>query len=434
MALWVVDFLRQVRDGAALDEATLQAFVQQAASGEVPDYQVSAFLMAVYQRGLRPEATRALTLAMRDSGHVISLGEVPGRKVDKHSTGGVGDKISLHLAPWVAACGVYVPMVAGRGLGHTGGTLDKLESITGLRTALELDEFSRHVLEQGACIMGQTSALAPADRKFYALRDVTATVESIPLITASILAKKLAEGIDALVLDVKVGRGAFMKDEAHARALAQSLVEVGRSAGLGVRALLTRMDAPLGRTIGNALEVRECIEVLRGEGPDDVVELTMALGAHMLMLAGRAADEHEARDQLRSARESGAALERFRGMVQAQGGDVGYVDDPSRLPWSRSRTELLAPATGYLTAIDGYRLGHGAVALGAGRSKADEPIDPAVGLQLVHQVGAAVRAGEPVAIVHHNAPVAPQLLAEMASAFRVGPQAPPAQSVVMQVI
>ena len=434
MALWVVDFLRQVRDGAALDEATLQAFVQQAAKGEVPDYQVSAFLMAVYQRGLRPEATRALTLAMRDSGHVISLGEVPGRKVDKHSTGGVGDKISLHLAPWVAACGVYVPMVAGRGLGHTGGTLDKLESIPGLRTALELDDFARIVLEQGACIMGQTSQLAPADRKFYALRDVTATVESIPLITASILAKKLAEGIDALVLDVKVGRGAFMKDEAQARALAESLVEVGRRAGLGVRALLTRMDAPLGLTIGNALEVRECIEVLRGGGPDDVVELTMALGAHMLMLAGRAADEHEARCQLRSARESGAALERFRGMVRAQGGDVDYVDDPSRLPWSQSRTELLAPATGYLTAIDGYRLGHGAVALGAGRSKANEPVDSAVGLQLLHQVGAAVRAGEPVAVVHHNAPVAPRLLADMAAAFSVGPEAPAVQSVVMQVI
>jgi len=425
MTMRVVDLLRCVRDGDPVSAAELKAFIDGVGRGEVPDYQAAAFCMAVFLKGLSDELTVALTLAMRDSGEVIDLSGVPGIKVDKHSTGGVGDKISLPLAPLVAANGVPVPMISGRGLGHTGGTLDKLESIPGFRVDLDVERFRQLVGELGVCLIGQTGDVAPADKKLYALRDVTATVESIPLITGSILSKKLAEGIDALVLDVKVGRGAFMKTEASARALAESLVRVGTGAGLKVRALMTRMEEPLGRTIGNALEVREAIDILRGKGPADTTEITYALGAEMLCLGGVAKDSAEGRRKMEEAVASGAGLAKFRDLVEAQGGDPKAIDDPDRLPTAKKTTEVGAAAGGYVTEIDAYALGLAGMRLGAGRSKAEDPIDPAVGLEVLKSVGDEVNKGEAVARLHHNGGPAPDsVITNVRTAFSVGPSAP----------
>ena len=425
MTMRVVDLLRCVRDGDPVSAAELKAFIDGVGRGEVPDYQAAAFCMAVFLKGLSDELTVALTLAMRDSGEVIDLSGVPGIKVDKHSTGGVGDKISLPLAPLVAANGVPVPMISGRGLGHTGGTLDKLESIPGFRVDLDVERFRQLVGELGVCLIGQTGDVAPADKKLYALRDVTATVESIPLITGSILSKKLAEGIDALVLDVKVGRGAFMKTEASARALAESLVRVGTGAGLKVRALMTRMEEPLGRTIGNALEVREAIDILRGNGPADTTEITYALGAEMLCLGGVAKDSAEGRRKMEEAVASGAGLAKFRELVEAQGGDPKAIDDPDRLPTAKKTTEVGAAAGGYVTEIDAYALGLAGMRLGAGRSKAEDPIDPAVGLEVLKSVGDEVNKGEAVARLHHNGGPAPDsVITNVRTAFSVGPSAP----------
>ena len=397
-----VDLLRCVRDGAEVSGADLRAFVQGISSGSIPDYQASAFLMAVYQRGLSPDSITALTLAMRDSGQVIDLRHVPGIKVDKHSTGGVGDKISLPLAPLVAACGVPVPMVSGRGLGHTGGTLDKLQSIPGFRIDFGIERFRDTVRRVGVCLMGQTGDLAPADKKLYALRDVTATVESIPLITASILAKKLAEGIDALVLDVKVGRGAFMKDLASARQLAESLVRVGQGAGLRMRALLTRMEEPLGSTIGNALEVRESIAILRGHGPADTTDLTLALAAEMLHLGGVAPSVAAARAQAEAALRDGRALAKFAEVIEAHEGNPRVIDDPSLLPQAPQRSEICAARSGRVQSMDSFALGMVAMRLGAGRERAEDTVDPAVGIELLCAVGDSVQAGQAMARVHHR--------------------------------
>ncbi|MBI5510968.1 MAG: thymidine phosphorylase [Deltaproteobacteria bacterium] len=400
----VVDFLRALRDGEPLSAADLRTFVSGVAAGTIPDYQATAFLMAVFLKGLSDELTVALTLAMRDSGSVLDLADIPGIKVDKHSTGGVGDKLSLPLAPLVAACGVPIPMISGRGLGHTGGTLDKLEAIPGFRVDLATERFKALVRRIGVCLIGQTGDIAPADKKLYALRDVTATVESVPLITASILSKKLAEGIDALVLDVKVGRGAFMKTEKDARRLAKSLVAVGTGAGLKVRALLTRMEEPLGRMIGNALEVRESIDILRGCGPKDTTELTFALGVEMLLLGKKATNAKAARTMLEAAVRSGAGLAKLEAIIEAQHGDPKVVADPERLPTARQRTPVGAANKGYLKAIDSFALGLAAMRLGAGRSKAEDEIDPAVGIELLHQVGDPVAKNEPMAVIHHNQP------------------------------
>ena len=396
-----VDLLRRVRDGLPLGPADLNAFVRGVTDGAIPDYQIAAFLMAVYFKGLSDEATVALTIAMRDSGRVIDLGDVAGIKVDKHSTGGVGDKISLPLAPLVAACGVPVPMVSGRGLGHTGGTLDKLESIPGFRVDLGCERFRELMGSLGVCMIGQTADLAPADKKLYALRDVTATVESIPLITSSILSKKLAAGIDALVLDVKVGSGAFMKDLRLARLLAESLVRVGTGAGLKIRALLTRMEEPLGFMIGNALEVRESIAILRGQGPADTTELTYELGAEMLVLGKAASSLLAARQKLTAAVASGAGLELFGRLIEAQHGDRRVIDDPARLPTAPQRTPVTARRSGFVASIDAFALGMAAVHLGAGRTRAEDPVDPRVGFELRIRRGQSVRAGDELAIVHH---------------------------------
>jgi pyrimidine-nucleoside phosphorylase len=389
----LVELIAAKRDGGSLTEDEIRRVIASFSDGTLADYQMAAFLMAVFFRGLDDAETVALTQAMLHSGTVIDLGNVPGVKVDKHSTGGVGDKVSICLAPLVAACGVPVPMVSGRGLGHTGGTLDKLEAIPGFRTDLSVDDFKRIVGAVGTCMIGQTKEIAPADKRIYALRDVTATVESIPLIVASILSKKLAEGIDALVLDVKVGRGAFMKDEKHARALAEKLVSVGTRAGKKVVGVLTRMDVPLGRSVGNATETREAFEVLHGKGPRDLVDCTLALGSEMLVLGGKAADRKEGIAKLKDAIGSGSAIRVMEKMVEAQHGDPKVVADPSLLAAAPVEVPVLAPHEGVITDIDALAIGLAGVAMGAGRTRADQKVDPAVGIDVEAKPGTPVEPG-----------------------------------------
>jgi pyrimidine-nucleoside phosphorylase len=423
-----VELIARKRNGHALSKEQIERLVRELMDGSLADYQVSALLMAVYFRGMTDEETVALTQAMLRSGDEIDLSDVPGVKVDKHSTGGVGDKVSICLAPLVAACGVPVPMVSGRGLGHSGGTLDKLEAIPGFDVALDVETFRRIVRDVGCCMIGQTARIAPADKKMYALRDVTATIESIPLIVASILSKKLAEGIDALVLDVKVGRGAFMKTRTDARALAEALVRVGTAAGKRVTALLTDMDAPLGRAIGNASETREAIEVLHGRGPADLVECTLALGSEMLRLGGVARSDGEAREAMRAALANGAAARTMERMIEAQGGDPRVVAEPARLAVADVVTEIRAPADGYVTRIDALEIGLAAVALGAGRTRADQAVDHAVGIEIDAPRGAGVRRGDLLARIHSRAASAGAKIAgRVASAFSVeeGPPAIP---------
>ncbi|HKB89527.1 MAG TPA: thymidine phosphorylase [Opitutaceae bacterium] len=390
------------RDGATLTKEEIFAFVRGATDGSWADYQLSALLMAIFLRGMSAEETAQYTDAMMHSGVVADLSSLRMAKVDKHSTGGVGDKISLHLAPMIAACGVAVPMISGRGLGHSGGTLDKLEAIPGFRVGLSLPEYRAQLEKIGLAMIGQTKELAPADKKLYALRDVTATVESIPLICGSILAKKLAEGIDALVLDVKFGRGAFMKDKAKARELASALISVTKAMNKPTRAVLTAMDQPLGKAVGNGLEVIESIDCLRGGGPGDTMEVTYALGEQMLLLSHAAASMEEAREKLRKSIVSGAALEKFKQMILAQGGDARVVDDTNRLPRARLTTVLKSPRAGFVTDVDAMGVALAALRLGAGRARAEDRIDPAVGVSDLVKVGQSVGAGEPLCVVHAN--------------------------------
>jgi pyrimidine-nucleoside phosphorylase len=416
------------RDGQVLSRDEIAAFVRGATDGSWADYQLSALLMAIYLRGMSPEETAHYTDAMMRSGVVADLAAVPGIKVDKHSTGGVGDKVSIPLAPIVVACGVPVPMISGRGLGHSGGTLDKLESIPGFRTDLSLDDYRAQVAKVGCALIGQTRDLAPADKKLYALRDVTATVECIPLICSSILSKKLAEGIDALVLDVKFGRGAFMKTKADARQLAAALVAVGRAGGKQVRALLTAMHEPLGRTVGNALEVTESIACLRGEGPADLWQVTQALGAQMLMLGGVAANIAEAEEKLQEAVSSGRALAKFREIIIAQGGDGRVVDEPSRLPQARHQVPLAATADGHVADVDAMGVALAALRLGAGRARAEDKVDPAVGVSGLVKMGERISAGSPLCVIHANdATALAEAQAMLAKAIVVGnePGVPP---------
>ena len=392
------------RDGRELTRGEIAAFVRGATEGSWADYQLAALLMAIFLRGMSAAERVALTEAMMRSGVVADLSHVPGVKVDKHSTGGVGDKVSLPLAAMVAACGVPVPMISGRGLGHTGGTLDKLESIPGFRVGLSLAEYAAQVGRVGCALIGQTRDLAPADKKLYALRDVTATVECLPLICASIMSKKMAEGIDALVLDVKVGRGAFMKTLPEARALAEAMCEIGRAMGRPTRALLTRMEQPLGRAVGNAVEVAESIACLRGEpGAEDLMEVTYALGAEMLLLGRAAADPGEARAKLENAIRSGAALEKFREIVDAQGGDPRVCDDPAAvLPRAKFAVEARAARAGHVAEVDAMAVALGALRLGAGRVKAEDDVDHAVGFTRLAKVGERVEAGAVLGVAHAN--------------------------------
>ncbi len=419
-----VDFIRRKRDGGRHDAAEIRGFIDDFIAGLVPDYQMSAWLMAALLQGLDDSETVALTEAMLHSGRVLEMKSVKAPKIDKHSTGGVGDKVSLCLAPLVAACGVAVPMISGRGLGHTGGTLDKLEAIAGYDVSLDSKSFERVVRQVGASMIGQTPDLAPADRRIYALRDVTATVEAIPLIVASILSKKLAEGIDGLVLDVKVGRGAFMRDVASARKLARALVKVGTGAKKKVRAVITDMSAPLGRTIGNALETREAIDVLRGAGPADTVEITLALGSEMLVLGGVHETGRRARLALEQAIETGRGLERFERMVEAHGGDAGVVRDPSKLPRAPITLDVRSPASGFVQECDALELGLLGVAIGAGRTRADQDIDPAVGIELLRVRGERAKKGEPLARLHLGSRKGAQAFAARArAAFKIGQRA-----------
>jgi len=401
-----VQLIRKKRDGGALDDAEIRAFITGITDGSIPDYQAAAMLMAIFFQGLSAGELAAWTDAMTHSGDVIDLSQIARAKIDKHSTGGVGDKISIPLAPAVAACGVAVPMVSGRGLGHTGGTLDKLASIPGFRIDLSLAQFAAQVDQIGACLIGQTERIAPADKRLYALRDVTATIESLPMIASSIMSKKLAEGIDGLVLDCKVGRGAFMKTLERARELCGLIRGIGQRAGKRVTCVLTEMTQPIGRTIGNALEIRESIEVLRGGGPRDTRELTHVLGGEMLVLGGVARDPAEGAARIERALGDGSALEVFRKLVAAQGGDPRVCDSPgSVLPRPAHRDELALPP-GRVVAIDVEALGIAALLLGAGRRTTDDRIDPAAGLVVDAYQGELIEPGAPPQIIlcHSLAP------------------------------
>ncbi|WP_419163239.1 thymidine phosphorylase [Candidatus Palauibacter sp.] len=391
--------IEKKRDGGHLAPDELEALLHAYMEGGLADYQMSAFLMAAFIRGLDPDELATLTRAIIDSGTRLQFDEVGGPVVDKHSTGGVGDKVSLVLAPLLAEAGLRVPMMSGRGLGHTGGTLDKLEAIPGFEVSVDLDRF-REILDRVGCAMiGQTKEIAPLDGRLYALRDVTGTVPSPPLIAASIVSKKVAEGIGALVLDVKCGRGAFMTDETRARGLARTMVDLAAAEGVRATALLTAMDAPLGCMVGNALEVREAIETLRGGGPTDLREVTLALGAELLVSVDRATDVQDARTRLAAMLESGAALGRFARLIEAQGGDPRVADDPDRLPSAPVRAPFGAPGSGWLD-IHAGRVGLASVELGAGRQRIEDAVDPTVGFEFHRVAGDRVSEGETLVTIH----------------------------------
>ena len=430
-----VDLIRKTRDGRSLERGEIEALVSGVTDGSIPDYQAAAWLMAVVLKGLRAEEVAWLTDAMARSGDRLDWSGLDGPTVDKHSTGGVGDKTSLALAPIVAACGAFVPMMSGRGLGHTGGTLDKLEAIPGLRTKLPVEAFRRIVGQVGCAIVGQTPEIAPADGRFYALRDVTATVESLGLITASIMSKKIAEGVSALVLDVKCGRGAFMKTDEAARELAAALVQAGRAAGVRTEAVVSRMETPLGRAVGNALEVAEAVALLRSEGPHDLRTLVEVLAVRMVLLAGLATSDAEAEQRVARALASGEALDRFRRMVQAQGGDPRVVDDPVRLPSASHRHTVRARRSGFVTAIDAERCGLAALQLGAGRARVDDAIDPGVGLEVLSPVGTTVSTGDAVLLLHHrNGRGLDEALALLQQAVVVDEVASPPRPLVLSTV
>ena len=396
-----VELIKAKRDGHVLAAAELRGFIAGVTDGSLPDYQVAAMLMAIFFRGLDDAELAAWADAMTRSGDILDLAAITRPKIDKHSTGGVGDKISIPLAPAAAACGLAVPMISGRGLGHTGGTLDKLQSIPGFRVDLDETAFVRQLAALGTCLIGQTERVAPADRRLYALRDVTGTIESIPLIASSIMSKKLAAGIDGLVLDIKVGHGAFMKDVARARELGVAMRAIGAAAGTEVTCVLTDMDAPIGRTVGNALEILESIECLRGGGPADTRELTVVLGGEMLVLGGLAADPAAGQAAIARALDDGSALACFRKVVEAQGGDPAVCDRPEAvLPRARRQVPITAPHAGRVASIAAEDVGMAALVLGAGRRKKEDAIDPGAGFELLARVGDRVDAGQPLAILH----------------------------------
>lgn len=396
------DVIYKKRMGEELTRAEIEFLVKGFTAGEIPDYQMAAWAMAVCLRGMTARETADLTMAMAHSGDVIDLSAIHGKKVDKHSTGGVGDKVSLVLVPLVAACGAPVAKMSGRGLGHTGGTLDKLEAIPGMRIERTTGEFIEQVNGIGCAVVGQTGNLVPADKKLYALRDVTATVDSIPLIASSIMSKKIAGGADAIVLDVKTGSGAFMKTREDSFRLAQAMVDIGREVGREVAAFVSDMDQPLGFAVGNALEVSEAIETLRGFGPQDLEAVCLSLGAQMLRLAGVAPDAESARKMLTRALRSGAGLNKLVELIEAQGGDVSYIRQPVKLPRAATIVPLIAPQAGYVQAIEALEVGVAAAMLGAGRETKESVIDQAVGVVLRKKVGDAVEAGEALADLHVN--------------------------------
>lgn len=423
----VTDLIRRKRDGGELKREEIEFLVSGYTTDSIPDYQMSAWLMSVLWRGMTRAELAALTESMLHSGEVLDFSELPAAKVDKHSTGGVGDKTSLVIAPIVAAAGLYVPMISGRGLGHTGGTLDKLEAIPGFNVNLSVADFRRVLAECGAGLIGQTKDIAPADKKIYALRDVTGTVESPYLICASIMSKKLAEGMDGLVLDVKTGSGAFMKSEKDAVFLAELMVETGQRLGKRVEALITNMDQPLGRAVGNALEVVECIDVLHGQGPDDLRELCVVLSASMLLLGGRVHSIGEGRALAEQMISSGQAAEKFREIIRLQGGNPAVMDDPELLPQAKHKADITSAASGFVTGFMCEQIGTAGVLLGGGRARKEDAVDPAVGIILHKKVGDQVSAGEPLCTVYYNsADRLRQAQPLIEQSYRIN-QAPPTQ-------
>jgi pyrimidine-nucleoside phosphorylase len=427
-----VDIIRAKRDGEALSREAIESFVRGVTDGSWEDYQASALLMAIVLKGMNAVETGWLTDAMARSGERVNLDHISGIKVGKHSTGGVGDKVSIVLAPLAASCGVVVPKMSGRGLGHTGGTLDKLESIPGFRVALTLDEF-KHILETvGCCLISQTDNITPADKKLYALRDVTATIESLPLIAASVMSKKLAEGSNALVLDVKCGRGAFMQRPADARALARAMVSIGTSSGVRTEAFITRMDAPLGRAVGNSVEIAECIDVLGGGGPADLSALIVTLASRMVLVGGRAESAAAAEAMVRDALASGAARTKLKQMIEGQGGDPSVVDDTSRLPQAKQIHNVTAARDGFVQSQDALLVGRTAVALGAGRDKKGDSVDLSAGILLHKKPGDQITAGDTIMELRYNDPGRLQAALHLASqATVIGEKAPPEAPLVI---
>jgi len=401
-AMRMYDIIMKKRNGGELSKAEIDFFIEGYTRGEIPDYQASALMMAIYFQKMTESETLALTMAMANSGDMLDLSQIDGIKVDKHSTGGVGDKTSLALTPMAAACGIPVAKMSGRGLGHTGGTIDKLESFPGFSTALTRSRFLDNVNRIGIAIMGQTADLAPADKKLYALRDVTATVDNMSLIASSIMSKKLAAGADAIVLDVKTGSGAFMKQEADAKALAEEMVKLGKNAGRTTIAVISDMDQPLGYAVGNALEVKEAIETLKGNGPEDFLELCMTLGSQMLIAGGKAADTKEALEKLQAVIEDGSALRKLADFVEAQGGDPKAVYDTELLPRASILHEIKSPEEGYISHIACDEVGICSLILGGGRETKESVIDLSVGIVLRKKVGDYVKKGDTLAVIHAN--------------------------------
>lgn len=425
----MVDVIDHKRNGSALTKEEISAFIEGYTNGEIPDYQASALLMAIYFNGMTDEEQANLTMQMLNSGDRLDLSDIPGIKVDKHSTGGVGDKTSIPLAPMVAALGIPVPMISGRGLGHTGGTLDKLEAIPGFEVERSEAEFKKQVRDIKVAIVGATGNVAPADKKIYALRDVTDTVDSIPLIAGSIMSKKIASGTDALVLDVKTGTGAFMKEEADAVKLANALVKIGKSVGMNCMALISDMNQPLGNMVGNALEIQESIAILKGEGPEDITELVMTLGSQMVVLAKKAATLAEARAKLEEVVANGSALEVFRQMIVAQGGDPRVIEDPTLMPQAKYHFELPAPQAGYITKMTADEIGIAAMLLGGGRQAKTDVIDYAVGIELHKKVGDAVAEGESLLTIHSNTEDVANIKELLYNNIEIGTDAQPIQLV-----
>nr|MBQ8252391.1 pyrimidine-nucleoside phosphorylase [Lachnospiraceae bacterium] len=429
------DLIMKKRNGEALSEEEIKFMVNSYTMGEIPDYQMSAMMMAIYFRGMTQDETLALTMAMAESGDILDLSGIAGVKVDKHSTGGVGDKTSLALTPMVAACGVKVAKMSGRGLGHTGGTIDKLESFPGFSTEIELDVFEKNVNEIGISIMGQTKDLAPADKKLYALRDVTATVDQLSLIASSIMSKKLASGADAIVLDVKTGSGAFMKTLPDSVALAEEMVRIGNGAGRKTIAVISDMDQPLGYAVGNALEVQEAIATLRGEGPEDFTKLCMTLGSYMLVAGGKAENEVVAGKMLSEVIENGKALDKLAEFVKAQGGDASYVYEPDKFELARIQEEIPAPESGFIQKIVCDEIGICSLILGGGRETKESGIDLSVGLLLHKKVGDKVEAGESLATIYANdAEKCRQAKERFLAAYTIAPDPKEKEALIKKVI
>ena len=429
------DLIMKKRNGHELSEKEIRYMITEYTADRIPDYQMSAMMMAIYFQGMSEEETLYLTMAMAESGEMLDLSGIQGVKVDKHSTGGVGDKTSLALTPMVAACGVKIAKMSGRGLGHTGGTIDKLESFPGFSTGISTEEFIDHVNTIGISIMGQTKDLAPADKKLYALRDVTATVDQMSLIASSIMSKKLAAGADAIVLDVKTGSGAFMKTREDALALAKEMVQLGKNAGRKTIAVVSNMDQPLGNTVGNALEVREAIDTLNGNGPRDFTELVMTLGSYMLLAGGKADKEATARRMLRQVVEDGSALRKLAEFVKAQGGDESYVYEPEKLPCAKIRKELLAPVEGYIQKIVCDEVGICSLILGGGRETKESQIDLSVGIRLIQKVGKYVHKGDVLAEVFANdCQKLEEAMTRLQQAYYIGPDEAKEQNVILDVV